>query len=538
MRIQIYDTTLRDGTQSESVAFSVEDKIRVARELDQVGVSYIEGGWPGSNEKDAEFFRRASSLTWHNARLSAFGSTARPRNSPHQDSNLKALLEASTPTVTLFGKSWDLHVTRALKIPLDKNLELIRDSVAYVKSQGREVIFDAEHFFDGLAANPDYAIAAIQAAEAGGADTIVLCDTNGGRLTSHIRDGVLRAQTAVGLPLGIHTHNDGELAVANSLAAVECGVTQVQGTMNGYGERCGNANLCSIIPNLELKMGYSTIGRDRLPTLARTSKFISQIANLPHRKDLPFVGDSAFAHKGGIHVSAVMKDTATYEHISPELVGNTRRVLVSELSGKSNLVYKAMEMGIQISDDNDALGAALQLLKKLENEGYEFEAAEASLRVLLETAIHGEPEFFAIENFRVVTEMRRDGEVTSEATVKIRLGEKVVHTVAEGDGPVHALDRALHNALHQFFEPLRHVQLTDYKVRVLDASDGTGARVRVLVQQSDGEESWTTVGVSENILEASYLALADGVKYKLLKDRVPAQGHVRSRTGVAFSAGS
>ena len=538
MRIQIYDTTLRDGTQSESVSFSVEDKIRVARELDQVGVSYIEGGWPGSNEKDAEFFRRAASLTWHNARLSAFGSTARPRNSPHQDSNLKALLEASTPTVTIFGKSWDLHVTSALKIPLDKNLELIRDSVAYVKSQGREVIFDAEHFFDGLAANPDYAIAAIQAAAAGGADTIVLCDTNGGRLTSQICDGVRRAQTAVDLPLGIHTHNDGELAVANSLAAVECGVTQVQGTINGYGERCGNANLCSIIPNLELKMGYSTIGRDRLPALARTSKFISQIANLPHRKDLPFVGDSAFAHKGGIHVSAVMKDTATYEHISPELVGNTRRVLVSELSGKSNLMYKAMEMGIQIGDDNDALGAALQQLKKLENEGYEFEAAEASLRVLLETAIHGEPEFFAIENFRVVTEMRRDGEVTSEATVKIRLGEKVVHTVAEGDGPVHALDRALHNALHQFFEPLRHVQLTDYKVRVLDASDGTGARVRVLVQQSDGEESWTTVGVSENILEASYRALADGVKYKLLKDRVPAQAHVRSRTGVAFSAGS
>jgi 2-isopropylmalate synthase len=537
MRIQIYDTTLRDGTQSESVAFSVEDKIRVARELDQVGVSYIEGGWPGSNDKDAEFFRRASSLTWQTARLAAFGSTAHPRNLPHHDSNLKALLEASTPTVTIFGKSWDLHVTAALKIPLDKNLALIRDSVAYMKSQGREVIYDAEHFFDGLAANSEYALATIQAAAAGGADTIVLCDTNGGSLTSHIRNGVRQAREVVTLPLGIHTHNDGELAVANSLAAVESGVVQVQGTINGYGERCGNANLCSIIPNLELKMGYTTIGRDRLPNLASTSKFISQIANLPHRKDLPFVGDSAFAHKGGIHVSAVMKDTATYEHIAPELVGNARRVLVSELSGKSNLIYKAREMGMLIGDDNTDLGPALQQLKKLENEGYEFEAAEASLRVLLETAVHGEQEFFAIENFRVVTEMRRDGEVTSEATVKIRLGDRVVHTVAEGDGPVHALDQALHNALHQFFEPLRHVQLTDYKVRVLDASQGTGARVRVLVQQSDGQESWTTVGVSENILQASYLALADGVKYKLLKDRIPVRSAARDKNGASFSAG-
>jgi 2-isopropylmalate synthase len=325
----------------------------------------------------------------------------------------------------------------------------------------------------------------------------------------------------IGVPLGIHTHNDSDLAVANSLAAVEEGAVQVQGTINGYGERCGNANLCSIIPNLELKMGRETIGRDRLGILASTSRFISQLANLPHRKDLPFVGESAFTHKGGIHVSAVMKDTATYEHVAPETVGNTRRVLVSELSGKSNLLYKAHEMGMELGGDDAELKQALKQIKKLEHEGYEFEAAEASLRVLLETATHGELRFFTIDNFRVVTEMRRDGEVTSEATVKIRLGDQVVHTVAEGDGPVHALDRALHNALHQFFEPLRSVQLTDYKVRVLDASEGTAAKVRVLIQQTDGIESWTTVGVSENILEASYRALADGVRYKLLKDKVP-----------------
>jgi 2-isopropylmalate synthase len=520
VKIQVYDTTLRDGTQGESVAFSVEDKLRIAQNLDDLGIDYIEGGWPGSNDKDAEFFRRASLITWRTARLAAFGSTAYPKNLPEDDPNLRALLDASTPVVTIFGKSWDFHVTTALKIALEKNCDLIRESVAFLKSEHREVIYDAEHFFDGFAANPDYAIATLQAAAEGGADTIVLCDTNGGSLTGHIRNAVQRVREVVKVPLGIHAHNDSELAVANSLAAVECGAIQVQGTMNGYGERCGNANLCSVIPNLELKMGYSTIGPASLRLLAGTSKFISQVANLPRRKDLPFVGESAFTHKGGIHVSAVMKDNATYEHVTPEIVGNARRVLVSELSGKSNLLYKAREMGMDISDRDEDLKFVLKRIKQLEKEGYEFEAAEASLRVLLETVLRGETEFFAIDNFRVVTEKMRDGEVTSEATVKIRLGERVVHSVAEGDGPVHALDRALHKALHEFFEPLRAVQLTDYKVRVLDASEGTAAKVRVLVQQTDGQESWTTVGVSENILEASYQALADGVRYKLLKERV------------------
>jgi 2-isopropylmalate synthase len=519
MKIQIYDTTLRDGTQGESVAFSVQDKLRVARKLDEFGVSYIEGGWPGSNEKDAEFFQSAASQTWHTAKISAFGSTALAKNQPDEDANLEALLKAATPVITIFGKSWDFHVTTALRIPLNRNFELIRASVAYLKSKGREVIYDAEHFFDGFAANPEYALQTLRAAEEGGADLIALCDTNGGSLPSHIQNAIRRVQAVVKLPLGIHCHNDSELAVANTLAAVECGIVQVQGTINGYGERCGNANLCSIIPSLELKMEHQAIGSERLKLLTNTSKFISQIANLPHRKDLPFVGESAFAHKGGVHVSAVIRDAATYEHILPEKVGNARRVLVSELSGRSNLMYKAREMSLDIAEHEEKLKPALNRIKKLENQGYEFESAEASVRVIMETALNGEKEFFTIDNFRVVTDMHRTGEVTSEATVKLRVGDKSVHTVAEGDGPVHALDQAMRLALNQFFEPLRCVQLIDYKVRVLEGTEGTGSKVRVHIQQTDGEENWTTVGVSENILEASYLALADGIRYKLLKDQ-------------------
>ena len=521
MKIQIYDTTLRDGTQGESVAFSVEDKLRVARKLDELGVDYIEGGWPGSNDKDAEFFQRASSEELQTAKIVAFGSTAHAKNAPDDDPNIQALLAADTPVITIFGKSWDFHVDKALRIPPHVNCEMIRTSIAYLKSKGKEVIYDAEHFFDGFASNPEYALQTLRAAEEGGADLIVLCDTNGGSLPLHIHNTIRSVQDVIVLPLGIHCHNDSDLAVANSLAAVECGAIHVQGTMNGYGERCGNANLCSIIPNLDLKMGHHSIGRERLQLLVNTSKFISQIANLPHRKDLPFVGKSAFAHKGGVHVSAVIKDAATYEHVIPESVGNSRRVLVSELSGKSNLLYKANEMNISIEDHEEKLKAVLKQIKKLEHQGYEFEAAEASVRVLMEMALSSERDFFTIDNFRVVTDMRRSGEVTSEATVKIRVGDQFVHTVAEGDGPVHALDRALHNALHQFFEPLRCVQLIDYKVRVLDASQGTGAKVRVHIMQTDGEESWTTVGVSENILEASYKALADGVRYKLLKVQNP-----------------
>jgi 2-isopropylmalate synthase len=530
VKIQIYDTTLRDGTQSENVAFSVEDKLRIARKLDELGVAYIEGGWPGSNDKDAEFFRRASAASFSSAKIVAFGSTAHPKNSPDADPNLHTLIEAGAPAVTIFGKSWDLHVKNALGIPLQQNCDLIRASVAYLKSTGREVIYDAEHFFDGFAADSDYALSTLKAAEEGGADLLVLCDTNGGSLTSHIRESIARVQAFTKLPLGIHTHNDSELAVANSLAAVECGAVQVQGTINGYGERCGNANLCSIIPVLELKMGHRAVKPGGLSLLVSTSRFVSQLANLPHRKELPFVGASAFAHKGGIHVSAVMKDHTTYEHVKPESVGNIRRVLVSDLSGKSNLLYKAREMNMQIDESHPGLKQALAKLKKLEHEGYEFEAAEASLRLLLERFCQGEPEFFSIENFRVMTQMHGSHGITSEATVKLHVDGRAVHTVAEGRGPVHALDRALHSALHQFFEPLKSVKLTDYKVRVLEAADGTAAKVRVLIQQSDGEESWTTVGVSQDILEASYIALADSVRYKLLKNR--------SRAGAQAEAGS
>jgi 2-isopropylmalate synthase len=518
VKILIYDTTLRDGTQGESVAFSVQDKLRVAQKLDELGVHYIEGGWPGSNDKDAEFFHRAANQKWQTAKISAFGSTALAKNLPDEDPNLKALLEANSPVVTIFGKSWDFHVHAALRISLIRNCELIQSSVAYLKSKGREVVYDAEHFFDGFAANPEYALQTLKAAADGGAELICLCDTNGGSLPFHIKETIGRVQAVIKLPLGIHCHNDSELAVANTLAAVECGIVQVQGTMNGYGERCGNANLCSIIPNLEIKMGHTCIGPENLKLLTNTSRFISQIANLPHRKDLAFVGESAFAHKGGIHVSAVIRDAATYEHVLPERVGNARRVLVSELSGKSNLLYKAREMNLDIAEQEERLRPALNRIKKLENEGYEFEAAEASVRVLMETALNGEKEFFSIDNFRVVTDMHRTGEVTSEATVKIRVGDKSIHTVAEGDGPVHALDQALRLGLNQFFEPLRTVKLTDYKVRVLAGTHGTGSKVRVHIQHTDGEENWTTVGVSEDILEASYLALADGIRYKLLKN--------------------
>lgn len=529
MRIQTYDTTLRDGTQGESVSFSVEDKLRIARKLDDLGIDYVEGGWPGSNEKDVEFFRRAAALTWNSTRISAFGSTAHPKHLPAEDPNLAALLSAATPTVAIFGKSWDFHVTTALKIPLMRNCELIRASVFHLKAAGREVVYDAEHFFDGYAANPEYALATLRAAEEGGASILVLCDTNGGSLTPQVRSAVEAVRAHSHLPIGMHAHNDGELAVANTLAAVESGAIHVQGTINGYGERCGNANLCSVIPNLELKMGHTAIGRERLLRLAAVSRFVSQVANLPHRRESPFVGRSAFAHKGGIHVSAVLKDASTYEHVEPAAVGNARRVLVSELAGKSNLQYKAREMGLDVNASEETLRHALSRIKRLENEGYEFEAAEASVRVLMEVAAHGELEFFRVDNFRVINEMRGRGDVTSEATVKLRIGDEVVHTVAEGDGPVHALDRALHEALHRYFEPLRLVRLTDYKVRVLEkGSSGTGARVRVMVQQTDGEESWTTVGVSENILEASYIALADGVRYKLLKERVPVP-HNRSQ---------
>ncbi len=516
-KIQIYDTTLRDGSQGENISFSLEDKLHIVRKLDELGVDYIEGGWPGSNAKDLEFFQRVRELTLNHARVAAFGSTRHPRYGVEDDPNLKALVEAHTPVVTIFGKSWDLHVRTALGITLEKNLELIRGSVAFLKSRGKEVIYDAEHFFDGYKADPEYALATLRAAEEAGADTIVLCDTNGGTLPSDIRERFLRAAEHVKTPLGIHTHNDSEMAVANSIVAVQAGAMQVQGTINGYGERCGNANLCSVIANIELKLGMHAIGRKNLKRLTEVSHYISELANLPPRQDLPYVGKSAFAHKGGIHVSAVMKETAAYEHIDPEVVGNARRVLVSELSGKSNILYKAAERGLKI-DKSSAAKVVVDKLKEMEHYGYQFEGAEASFEVLFDRLVHGTRDLFELDGFRVITEKRGANESTSEAVIKLRVDGKEEHTASEGEGPVSALDRALRKSLTTFFPSIRDIRLTDYKVRVLNPEGGTDAKVRVLIESSDGKESWGTVGVSENLIEASWQALVDSITYKLKKE--------------------
>ena len=523
MRVRIYDTTLRDGTQGEGVAFSVEDKLMIARKLDELGVDYIEGGWPGSNVKDAEFFARARSLSLKHARLAAFGSTCHPRHRVEEDPNLAALLEAETPVVTIFGKTWDLHVTKALGIPLERNLELISASVAYLKSKGREVIYDAEHFFDGFHADAVYALETLLAAERGGADWLVLCDTNGGTLTSRLTAVIRQVMQSMRTPLGIHAHNDSDLAVANSIAAVECGAEQVQGTINGYGERCGNANLCSVIPALELKLDRETIGRERLSTLTQVSRCVAELANLPHPSGLPFVGRSAFAHKGGIHVSAVMRDPSTYEHIEPELTGNSRRVLVSDLSGKSNVLYKAAEMGIDVSGGPAKLQGVVDRIKQLEHDGFQFEAADGSFRLLLEEAMGGYHEFFSLESYQVTTGRAADGGLTAEATVRVALDGEVREASATGCGPVHALDRALRQSLSGAFECLAEVQLTDYKVRVLDADKATAAKVRVLIQSRDEQEAWSTVGVSDNVIEASWQALADSVNYKLHRAHIAAE---------------
>jgi 2-isopropylmalate synthase len=517
-KILIYDTTLRDGSQGEHVSFSVEDKLHIAKKLDELGIDYIEGGWPGSNSKDIAFFRRAQELRLKHAKLAAFGSTRHPRHSVPHDRNLHALLEANTPVVTIFGKTWGLHVKVALGISYDQNLELIRESVAYLKSKGKEVIYDAEHFFDGYKADAAYALATLKAAEEAGADTIVLCDTNGGTLTTDLRARFQAAAKHLKTPLGIHTHNDGEMAVANSIAAVELGAVHVQGTINGYGERCGNANLCSVIPNIELKLGRRAIGRQNLKRLTEVSHYVSELANLIPRHDLPYVGKSAFAHKGGIHVSAVMKEASAYEHIAPAAVGNERRVLVSELSGKSSVIYKAEELGLEIDKSSPDAGRVAEKLKELEHDGFQFEGAEGSFEILFDKLVHHLPEFFELDGFRVITEKRGAHQPYSEAVIKLRVDGKEEHTAAEGVGPVSALDRALRKSLTTFFPCIGDIRLTDYKVRVLNAKEATDAKVRVLVETSDGQETWGTVGVSANIIEASWQALVDSITYKLKKE--------------------
>ena len=517
-KIWIYDTTLRDGTQGENISFSVDDKLHIARKLDELGIDYVEGGWPGSNLKDLAFFQRIREVSLKHAKVAAFGSTCHPKNSVRSDTNLQALVEANTTVVTIFGKTWDLHVKVALGISLERNLELIRESVGYLKSLGKEVIYDAEHFFDGFRADPEYSLATLKSAEQAGADTIVLCDTNGGTLTEDIRDRLLAVSHSIKTPIGIHTHNDSDMAVANSIIAIRHGAVHVQGTINGYGERCGNANLCSVIPNIELKMGMRAIGTEKLHRLTEVSHYVNEMANLGHRQDLPFVGKSAFAHKGGIHVSAVMKDPSAYEHIKPETVGNERRVLISELAGKSNVLYKAERMGLKIDKSNSGTQAVVNKLKEMEHYGYQFEGAEASFEILFNKLLNQYSDFFELDGFRVITEKRGNHESTSEAVIKLRVDGIEEHTAAEGVGPVSALDHALRKSLTTFFPCIKEIRLTDYKVRVLNAKGGTDAKVRVLIETSDGQETWGTVGVSENLIEASWLALVDSINYKLKKE--------------------
>ncbi len=517
--VLLYDTTLRDGCQAEDVSFTLEDKLRIAEKLDDLGIDYIEGGYPGSNERDADFFKEVEKLKLRNAKIAAFGTTRKHGIKPSQDGNLKALLGADASVVTLVGKTWDLHVRDDLRISQKANLELIADSIAYMKKRVDEVIFDAEHFFDGFRAHPDYALECLKAAEEGGADWIVLCETNGGRLPGDIREALARAKQTVRTPLGIHCHNDGELAVANTLTAVELGATQVQGTINGFGERCGNVNLISVIANLQLKMGKKCVTPAQLKKLREVSQLFYELANIQPNKRQAYVGDSAFAHKGGLHVSGVLKNRETYEHINPELVGNRQRVLVSDLSGRSNVVYKGKEYGIDLTDNSDAVKTILRRTKELEGQGYEFQAAEASFELLIQEALGKKRKNFNLVGFRVIDEKRKEGEAPiSEATIMVQVDGVMEHAAAMGNGPVNALDQALRRALTKFYPALQQVELLDYKVRVLSSGEGTGAVVRVLIESGDGKERWGTVGVSHNVIEASWQALVDSIDYKLYKD--------------------
>lgn len=517
--VLIYDTTLRDGCQAEDISFTLEDKLRIAEKIDEMGIDYLEGGYPGSNPRDADFFKEVKKLKLKRTRIASFGTTRKPSVKPTQDLNLKVLLEADTPVVTLVGKAWDLHVRDDLRISKKANLEIIADSIAFMKERIDEVVFDAEHFFDGYRSNPEHALECLKAAEEGGADWIVLCDTNGGRLPGDIREAIAGVKDSIKTPLGIHCHNDGELAVANTMAGVEMGVRQVQGTINGFGERCGNLNLCSIIPNLQLKMGKKCIEPEQLKRLREVSHFFYELANIHPDKHQPYVGVSAFAHKGGLHVAGILKNRETYEHIDPELVGNRQRVLVSDLAGRSNIVYKAKEYGIDLKGDDHAVREILRRIKDLEGQGYEFEASEASFELLIQEALGRKRKNFRLVGFRVIDEKRKEGEPPiSEATIMVEVDGVMEHAAAMGNGPVNALDQALRRALTKFYPALEEMELLDYKVRVLSSGEGTGASVRVLIESGDKKDRWGTVGVSQNVIEASWQALVDSIDYKLYKD--------------------
>jgi len=517
--VLIYDTTLRDGCQAEDISFTLEDKLRITEKLEELGVDYVEGGFPGSNPRDEEYFKAVKKLRLKRAKIAAFGMTRKPSSKPSQDLSLKMLLDADTPVVTLVGKAWDLHVRDDLRISKTANLEIIADSIAFMKERVGEVVFDAEHFFDGYRSSPEYALECLKAAEEGGADCIVLCDTNGGRLPSDITRAIASVKSVISKPLGIHCHNDGELAVANTMAAVEMGVRQVQGTINGFGERCGNLDLCSMIANLQLKMGKDCIGPEQLRKLREVSHLLYELANIHPNKHQPYVGDSAFAHKGGMHVAGIIKNRETYEHIDPEIVGNRQRVLVSELAGRSNIVYKAKEYGLDLKSDDQAVQEILRRIKELESQGYEFEAAEASFELLIQEALRKKRKNFRLVGFRVIDEKRKEDEPPiSEATIMVEVDGVMEHAAAMGNGPVNALDQALRRALTKFYPSLDEVELLDYKVRVLSSGEGTGASVRVLIESGDKKDRWGTVGVSHNVIEASWQALVDSIDYKLYKD--------------------
>lgn len=525
-QIFLYDTTLRDGSQGEGISFSVDDKVEIAQRLDDMGFDFIEGGWPGSNAKDAEFFRRVRELPFRHARLAAFGSTRRARAACEADSQIAALLAAQTPVVTIVGKTWDLHVHRVLETTLDENLAMIADSVRYLVAQGRQVFYDAEHFFDGYKANPAYALATVRAAHGAGADAIILCETNGGAMPWEVGEIVRATRESLsssdlrglrgleGPSLGIHTHDDGGLAVANALVAVRAGCTQVQGTINGYGERVGNCNLCTLIPDLQLKMQFDCLDPANLRRLTQLSRFVSETANLAPDTRAPFVGASAFAHKGGIHVAAIMKAEESYQHIDPSLVGNERRVLVSELSGRGNLAYKAQEFGLDA--DTAAARQVLAQIKELENQGFFFEGAEASVALMLQRL---KPDYrppFELIDFMVVVEHREGRGLLAEATVKVKVGHEIAHTVAEGNGPVNALDQALRKALLPHYPQIAGIELADYKVRILDGQAATASTTRVIIDTRNGHGRWSTVGASTNIIQSSWQALADSMEYALL----------------------
>ncbi len=517
--ITAYDSTLRDGAQAQGVSFTVEDKLKIVVRLDALGISYIEAGNPGSNPKDLVFFERVSALKLKHAKIIAFGSTRKPGISPQADNNLQSLLLAKTKAVAIFGKSWDYQVTDILRTSLAENLNMIADTVAYLKQQGKEVVFDAEHFYDGYKANPDYAMQTLRAAADAGADVLCLCDTNGGTFPDEVFEITKKIVETVNCKVGIHCHNDCEMAVANSVAAVKAGAVQVQGTINGIGERCGNANLCSIIPNLQLKLGLSCIPQENIADLASAARFVSEVANMMFNDKAAYVGHDAFSHKGGMHIDAVTKNPISYEHINPELVGNTRHILVSEVAGRSALLAKIQAVDATLTKDSIETKRLLEHLKSLEHDGYQFESAEHSFDLLIHKLLGRFQPFFALNEYNVsIHEFSANRSNNAVAKVKISVGEQVESVSAEGDGPVNALDKAIRRALERFYPQISEVRLVDYKVRVLDSDKATAAKVRVLIESADQNGSWTTIGVSTDIIDASWRAMLDAIEYKLLRD--------------------